>query len=193
MIPGEYLCEGEPIELNAGRMPSIEIALQVGGVQETVEVTSEAPIVDVTSSKVATTVEHDVMQNIPKGRSFQSLIPFAPGARQEPLQGAAAGGRTNGFQIDGASDSENVFLIDGVNTTNIQNGGVGKNFQTDFVQEVQIKSSSFEAEFGGATGGVVQAITKSGSNDFHGEFGINIDSQKWNAGPRAVPACRPGW
>ena len=80
------------------------------------------------------------------------MIPFAAGARNEPLQGG-----TNGFQIDGASDGENVYLIDGVNTTNIQNGGVGKSFQMDFVEEVQIKSSSFEAEYGGALGGVINA------------------------------------
>ncbi len=111
------------IDLAAGRLPSIDVQLQVGAVAETVEVLATAPLVDVTQSKVAVTVEHEILQDIPKGRSFQSVIPFAPGARQEPLQGV-----TNGFQIDGASDSENVYLIDGVNTTNIQNGGVGKNF-----------------------------------------------------------------
>src|SRR5439155_444109 len=116
-----------------------------------------------------------IMDNIPKGRSFESLIPFAPGARQEPLQGS------NGFQIDGASDSENVYLIDGINTTNIQNGGVGKNFQTDFIQEVQIKSSSFEAEYGGALGGVINAIPKRGSNVWHGEFLTYLRTNALNA------------
>src|SRR5437879_12546969 len=78
--------------------------------------------------------------------------------------------RDGGFQIDGASDGENVYLIDGINTTNIQNGGVGKSFQTDFIQEVQIKSSSFEAEYGGALGGVINAVPKRGSNAWHGEL-----------------------
>ena len=76
----------------------------------------------------------------------------------------------NGFQIDGASDGENVYLIDGVNTTNIQNGGVGKSFQMDFVEEVQVKSSSFEAEYGGALGGVINAVAKRGSNNWHGSL-----------------------
>lgn len=157
------------IDLSSGRLPIIDVQLQVGSVGETIEVSSEAPQVDVTQSKVSVTVSHEEMQNIPKGRSFQSLIPFAPGARQEPLQGARSD-RGNGFQIDGASDSENVYLIDGVNTTNIQNGGVGKSFQSDFIQEVQIKSSSFEAEFGGALGGVINAVPKRGSNGWHGEL-----------------------
>jgi len=142
------------IALSAGRLPTIDIILELGQMQETVVVTGEAPIVDVTQSKVAVTVDLNVINSIPKGRSFQSLIAFAPGARQEPLQ-SGSGSRDNGFQINGASDSENVYLIDGINTTNIVNGGVGKNFQVDFLQEVQIKSASFEAEYGGALGGVV--------------------------------------
>ncbi len=167
------------INLAAGRLPLIDVQLQVGVVAETVEVTSEAVMLDSTQSKVAVTVPQYLLQIIPKGRSFQSLIPFAPGARQEPMQ--SGGDRTNGFQIDGASDSENVYLIDGVNTTQIQNGGVGKNFQMDFVQEIQIKSSSFEAEHGGALGGVINAVSKSGSNDWHGEIFTYLNSNSLNA------------
>jgi hypothetical protein len=93
---------------------------------------------------------------------------MAPGARQEPMQSTTSN-RGGGYQIDGAADGENVYMVDGVNATNILSGGVGKNFQTDFIQEVQIKSSSFEAEYGGALGGVINAIPKRGSNDWHGE------------------------
>src|SRR5262249_51119419 len=131
-------------------------------------------------SKVAVTVEKQVLQNIPTGRSFQSVIPFAPGARMEPLQGSTSN-RENGFQIDGATDSENVYLIDGVNTTNIQNGGVGKSFQMEFIEEVQIKSSSFEAEHGGALGGVINAVPKRGSNNWHGSILTYIRSNWMNA------------
>ena len=157
------------LALEVGRLPNVDIQLEVGTASEVIEVSGAAPIVDLTQSKVAVTVDHDQIDNMPKGRSFQSLIPFAPGARQEPLQGAR-GNRTNGFQIDGASDGENVYLIDGINTTDVNVGGVGKNFQSDFIQEVQIKSSSFEAEYGGALGGVVNAVAKRGSNAWHGEF-----------------------
>src|SRR5437879_11045114 len=89
--------------------------------------------------------------------------------------------RDGGFQIDGASDGENVYLIDGINTTNIQNGGVGKSFQTDFIQEVQIKSSSFEAEFGGALGGVINAVPKRGSNSWHGSLLTYLRTNALNA------------
>ncbi|HZT38414.1 MAG TPA: TonB-dependent receptor [Bryobacteraceae bacterium] len=178
--PGFRVYRQSNIDLSVGRLPSIDVQLQVGGVAETVEVTTEATMIDTTQSKVAVNVPEEVILNIPKGRSFQSLIPFAPGARQEPLQGSSSS-RDNGFQIDGASDSENVYLIDGVNTTNIQNGGVGKSFQMDFIQEIQIKSSSFEAEYGGALGGVINAVPKRGSNSWHGSLVTYIRTNALNA------------
>ena len=168
------------LKIQAGALPSINFDLKVGTESQTVEVSDAAVEVDVTQSKVQTNITQEVLQAVPRGRSFQSVIPLAPGARMEPLQGTTSG-RTNGFQIDGATDSENVYMIDGINTTNIQNGGVGKNFQDDFTQEVQIKSSSFEAEFGGALGGVINAVPKRGSNKWHGEFKAYFQFSSLNA------------
>jgi outer membrane receptor protein involved in Fe transport len=178
--PGFRTYKQPRIDLAVGRLPTINAQLEVGVVTETIMVTGEAPMIDTTQSKVAVTVESQILDNIPKGRSFQSVIPFAPGARQEPLQGNRDN-RENGFQIDGASDSENVYLIDGVNITDIQSGGVGKSFQMDFIQEVQIKSSSFEAEYGGALGGVINAVPKRGSNDWHGALLTYIRTNALNA------------
>jgi outer membrane receptor protein involved in Fe transport len=194
LAPGEYVITVSAkgfrtsrqggIDLTVGRMPSLDIKLEVGALAETVEVSGEAPLVDTTQSKVAVTVQHEVLDNLPKGRSFQTLIPFAPGARGEPLQGGA----TSGFQIDGASDGENVYMVDGVNITNIQNGGVGKSFQMEFVQEVQVKTSSFEAEFGGALGGVINVVPQKGSNAWHGTLVSYLSSNAFNAnnGDRAL-------
>ncbi len=98
--------------------------------------------------------------------------------RNEPL--------TGGFQIDGASGSENTFIIDGHEVTNFRTGTLNdnNNIPFQFVQEVQVKSSGFEAEFGGATGGVVNVVTKSGSNDWHGDVGISFRPAELQAGPR---------
>jgi hypothetical protein len=148
------------IALSAGRLPILDVLLEVGQLSETVTVSADAVILDTTQSKVAVTLPSAILDFVPKGRSFESMIPFAPGARSEPLQ--------SGYQIDGASDGENVFMVDGVNTTNIVNGGSGKSFQMDFIEEVNIKSSSFEAEYGGALGGVINAVPKRGSNNWHG-------------------------
>jgi len=169
------------LELKTGGLPNLNFTLQVGAITQEVNVSAEgvAPV-DVTLSKVQTNVTNEILEAVPKSRSFQSVIPFAPGARQEPLQGARES-RLNGYQIDGATDSENVYMIEGVNITNIQSGGVGKDFQSDFIQEVQIKSSSFEAEYGGALGGVINAVPKRGSNAWHGEVKGYFQSAALNA------------
>lgn len=176
------------IELTVGRLPNIDIRLEVGAVAETVEVSDVSPIVDVTRSNAAVVVDRETLNNIPKGRSFQSVIPFAAGARQEPLQGGTST-RDNGYQIDGASDSENVYLVDGVNITDIKSGGVGKNFQVDFIEEVQIKSGGFEAEYGGALGGVINVVPKRGSNQWHGSLLTYVRSNVLNAND----ACASGY
>ena len=179
------------IDLAVGRLPTIDVHMEVGTITQTVEVSETAPIVDVTQSKVAVTVTKEDLQNMPVGRSFQSVIPFAAGARQEPLQGGRYD-RSNGFQIDGAADSENVYLIDGVNITDIQSGGVGKGFQMDFIQEIQIKSSGFEAEYGGALGGVINAVPKHGSNQWHGSVFDYLRTNNLNANDPCISGYTSG-
>jgi hypothetical protein len=177
--PGEYALSATAagfrafkvtgIKLDVGKTPTFDLALELGEVTQTIEVTSTAVLIDVTSSNVSTAIPQDVIENIPKGRSFQTLIPFAPGARQEPLQSKRVDrGRANGYQIDGASDSENTYLVEGLDTSNIQTGGVKQDVVFEFVQEVQVKTSGLEAQYGGAMGGVVNVIQKRGSNQWHG-------------------------
>src|SRR2546423_3592068 len=101
------------LELRTGALPTIGFTMQVGGITQEVSVSAEAAVIDITQSKVQTNVTEEVLTAIPKLRSFQSVIPFAPGARQEPLQ-SARDNRNAGYQINGASDAENVYLIDGV-------------------------------------------------------------------------------
>ncbi len=172
------------LNLKAGDLPNLNFQLTVGS-ETVIDVSTAVAMVDVTQSKVETTITNEVLQEIPKGRSFQSVIPFAPGARQEPLQsttsGTLNGNRTGGFQIDGASDSENVYSSEGVNVTDIVGGGVGYNVPMEFVQDVQVKSSSFEAEYGGAMGGVVNVVQQKGSSNWHGSIFTYYRSSAMNA------------
>jgi hypothetical protein len=164
------------IKLEVGRALPIDFSLEVGAVAATVEVQATPEIVDTTSSKAGINLSADVINNIPKGRSFTSMIALAPGARSEPLQA--------GFQIDGSSDGENVYAFEGMDTTNVQTGGVGVNIPLDFVQEVNIKSSGFEAEYGGALGGVVNIVSKRGSNNWHGSGLLYYTSNALQASDR---------
>jgi len=148
----------------------------------TVDVTGEAALIDVTETKNQTNISTRQIEGLPKGTGFTSLLKVDPSTRADALGGQ--------FTVNGSTGPENSFLIDGQETQNYYNGLLNTNNDIPYqaIQEIQIKSSGFEAEFGGATGGVVQAITKSGSNTFHGEFGINFDSYKLDAGPRPVLA-----
>ncbi len=154
-------------ELAVGRRTNIDATLKVGAASEVVEVTGQAPQIDVSQSKVQTNVTSDVLADVPKGRSFQSVIQFAPGSRAEPLQGGPANGAI-GYQIDGATNAENSYMVEGQETASVQYGNAQTNVPMEFTQEIVIKSSGFEAEHGGAIGGIVNVIQKRGSNEWHG-------------------------
>ena len=146
-----------------GKQLTIDLVLKLAGVSESVTVTGESPLIDVKQNAAFATLQREAIDRMPKGRDFQSVLKTAPGAQDESKSG--------GIQIDGASGSENKWVIDGVDTTNLQNGTSGKTMYLDFIQEVQVKSSGYNAEYGGATGGVINVLTKSGSNQFHGQGG----------------------
>ena len=168
------------VNLSVGQTLKADVTLQLAGVSETVQVSAERPIVDVKTAASSLVVDRAFIDNIPKGRNAINLATLAPGANQE-----AKGG---GISIDGASGSENRFFIDGVDTTNIQNGTSAKPILSEFVDQVQVRSSGYPAEFGGATGGVINVITRSGTNSFSGEFGSYYSSNDLNG--KARPTLR---
>src|SRR5213079_2479487 len=92
------------------------------------------------------------------GRTYDSVLTLAPGASTD----------ATGFQFGGAIGLENNFLIDGVNTTSPSFGSIGTQLTLEFVGETEIITGGYNAEYGRATGGIVNVITKSGSNQFHG-------------------------
>jgi hypothetical protein len=176
------------IPLEVGKLPTLDLKLEVGATEQTIEVSSEAPLVDTTQSKVQTNVTADTLNGIPKGRSFQSVIQFAPGARYEPLQST---GGYNGYQIDGASNAENSFLVEGQETKDVSSGQTKTNTPIEFIQEVQVKSAGFEAEYGGALGGVINVIQKRGGNAWHGSIFTYYRGDAFNAAPSRQERYEP--
>ena len=142
-------------------------------------------MLDVASARTTTTISAKLIEQLPRGRTFNTLLQVAPGVRAEPKAGSAGVG---GYQFDGASGSENVFIVDGVDVSNIRNASLGTSdaIPFEFVQEVQVKSGGFEAEFGGALGGVVNVVSKSGSDKFHGEALYQFTGSTLNTGPRGT-------
>ena len=155
--------KSDVVELTLGQVLKVNLAMEIGGLTESVQITAESPIIDVKNSAAGQNINAAFIDRLPKGRDFTSLVTLAPGANQES--------RSGGISIDGASASENKWYIDGADTTNLRTGVSGKPLLTEFVEQVQVKSSGYAAEFGGSTGGVVNVVTKSGSNLFHGDVG----------------------
>ncbi len=177
------------IVVTTGSLKDINVSLKATGGEIVVDVSTEAASqIDTTVSKVQTNVTNQIIQGIPKGRSFQSVITFAPGARLEPLQDQRFG---QGYQIDGASSTENSFLVEGQETSGVVRGAGDTNVPFEFVQEVQVKSSGFEAEYGGALGGVINVVQKRGSNTWHGSVFSYYQSNIFNAAPSRALRLNP--
>ncbi|MBC8132843.1 MAG: carboxypeptidase regulatory-like domain-containing protein, partial [Deltaproteobacteria bacterium] len=143
------------------------VPLQVA-VEETYVIKRKAAAVDVGSARLGVTVDEEYMQYIPTDRTFGDLMLKAPGAFLES---------SGSVSIAGASGLENVYVMDGLNVTGMEYGDImnrlpnasgGSNLSLDFIRELQVNTGGYNAEFGGAMGGVVNVITKSGSNEFHG-------------------------
>ncbi|MGE0246264.1 MAG: carboxypeptidase regulatory-like domain-containing protein [Pyrinomonadaceae bacterium] len=157
------------------------VTLRAAGVGAIVDVTADNTVqIDPGSTKIDTNITKRVIEDLPKGTTFTSLLKIAPNVRPESLAG--------GFQIDGASGSENVFVIDGQEVTNFRTGtlNASNNIPFEMVQEVQVKSTGFEAEYGGATGGVINVVTAGGNNKWRGNFGTSFEPAKLQGGNRPV-------
>jgi hypothetical protein len=165
----------EDIDVSIGeRVVLPNIVLRLGGITEQVEVVAAPPAVDTTSSAIGSTLDSDFLARIPTQRQVTDVVYLAPGVSTSGDVGEA------NPSISGATGLENQYIIDGVNVSNPGYGGVGSysivfgslgsGVPFDFVQEVQVRTGGYEAEFGQATGGVVQAVTKSGGNTFNGSL-----------------------
>ena len=174
----------QTIEIGLGVKATVNAILAVGAVTEVITVEGASPLIDTTSSRSATNINTDQLQNLPKvGRSFNSLLPMAPGVFLEPKNGT---GGVGGVQVGGSSGSENGFYIDGAEVSDLRRGSLqsANAIPFEFIQEVQIKAGAFEAEFGGATGGVINVATRSGTNAFHGSVGVSFTGDALNSPDR---------
>ncbi len=158
-----------------GKTSSVEANMKVGAATEVVEVSGAAQAIDVSSTTVAHNVTIDEIDRLPKPRDFQSIAVFSPSVNTGQIEG--------GYQINGASAAENAYYVDGVATNSVIDGSARQTATFDYIQEVQVKTTGLDAEFGGALGGVVSAVTKSGGNAYHGDLHYYYYGNKLNAGP----------
>jgi hypothetical protein len=181
------------IRVDLGKTFKLDVIMQTGALREEVVVTGQIPVVDVRKSATAVNITKEAFSKLPKSsRNFLSIATQQAGINYEREFDNSSG--EDGFStetgtsisFDGASASENTFFIDGMNTTTMEGGVSGNNLSTDFIEEVQVKSSGYAAEYGGSMGGVINVITRSGGNEYHGDLTMYYDSDWLRGAPRDV-------
>lgn len=174
----------QQVQLSLGARTELNFSLASGKV-ETLTVTGQtSPVIDRSTTSIGGTITENLIEAVPLGRNFNSTFYLAPGVNtSDPGNGTGTDGpNSTGIanpSISGGSGLENNFIVDGINITDTGFGALGAysrvfgslgtavNF--DFIKEVQVKTGGFEPEFGQSAGGVVNAITKSGTNSVSGD------------------------
>lgn len=189
------------IQLKVGSKVNLPLALVVSGASETVDVTSAAPLIETTRTQVSSTVDNRQVEQLPvNGRNFIDFVLLTPGVTRDVRTGdisfAGQRGTLNSLTVDGA-DNNNTFF--GQTTGRTGSGRAPYQFSQDAVQEFQVNSNSYSAELGRAGGAVINVITKSGTNAFHGtgfwfyrDRGLNADDpiNKQTAAIAGTPVAR---
>ena len=171
------------LDLAAGDRARLDAKMQVGAVAENVLVTAESPLVQTDSATLSSLVTEKAVQDLPvNGRNFVRLVQLVPGANEGVPNSLASGTRpddrrqTSAVSINGALDNQNNQLLDGIDNNERFIGTMVVKPSIDAIAEVKVQTNMYTAEVGRTAGGVVNILTKSGSNDFHGsafEFNRN--------------------
>lgn len=159
----------EGVRLSVGIESSLDATLNLGNVEETVTVTAQTPLVETTSKEVGGHITSDQFETLPsQNRSFVMFARLLPGVNASPSTESTA---SDALFINGQDDNNNSFNVDGAENSDDAIGaraGAQTRTALDSIQELQILTTQFDAEFGRTQGGVINAVTKSGANDFHG-------------------------
>jgi len=164
------------VTLTVGSEAVLNFEMKVGGVAEEMTVTAEAPVVETTTAAVQTSLNREMIDLLPLiGRDYTSLLRLAPGAQN-----------SNGTSFTGSRGRSNQWYIDGVDNSEDISGYSRQSPAVDSIQEVQVLVNGFKAEYGSASGGVVNVITRSGTNDMRGSaFFLFRDESMMSRSPYA--------
>jgi outer membrane receptor protein involved in Fe transport len=165
------------VRVSLGQEATINVALKAS-MAESIIVTAEAPLVDVSQTTTGVNLTAKQFESLPTARSFQQLTAMAPGVSMD-MADSRSNALENSPTVGASSAPENNYIIDGLSTTDIQYGTSGTNLTMNFVQEVQIMTGGYPAEYGRSTGGVFNVITKSGGNDITGDVFAYYQDSSW--------------
>jgi len=161
-LPGFNTLVRKDIYLDFSQTLALNVTLEQAAIEEQVTVVGQSPMIDVKSTTKGQVMTKEIFMSLPRGRAFDSLVSTIPGVTNEDF--------TAGVSVDGATGAENMFYADGADVTDFHLGTKGQNMVLELVDEVKVTASGYNAEFGGSMGGVVNVITRSGGNVFHGDI-----------------------
>ena len=154
------------VTVSVGKEVFIGVAVDTSVTKgETIAIQGAAPIVDQGSTKIGATITSDYTNNVPTQRTFGEVMASAAGAQDDRY----------GVSFAGATSAENTYVVEGLNTTDTGFGVLSSNLPNEFIQETEVITGGYNAEFGRATGAIVNVVTKSGSNEFHGSVFGHIE------------------
>jgi hypothetical protein len=160
------------VEVSLGAAMTVDLTLRME-TEERVVVGGKTPLIDTTSTTTGANYTSGVIDRLPVSRNYADIVRSNPGVS---IDVGDTEGRFLSLAIYGATSAENQWIVDGVNTTSVSKGTQGKAISNEFVQEVEVKAGGYQAEYGRALGGVINVITKSGGNAFHGDGFVYYDS-----------------
>jgi len=163
-------------KVDSDRTTEVPMTMSLAAASETITVTGQQPVVDRTNVSANTQISTKEYERAPIGRSYQTLMTLAPGVIDQP--GNGSGGNP---QVHGAQNTGNVYLFDGLDATDTTTGTFGSNLNFESIQEVSVQTSGMSAEYGRASGAVLNVITKSGTNKFEGSLKSIQTNDGWNA------------
>ena len=156
----------DDVELTVNRTLTLDIPLEVGAVQEQVDVVEYAQLLNPTTAATGTTITPQQIREMPtNGRNYLDLMQLVPGV---VINRQANVGSDNATPVLGERSGNNNFLIDGQPNKDTVSGGAASQFNQETIAEFQVLTAGFRAEFGQASGAIVNVITKSGGNEYHG-------------------------
>lgn len=173
------------VELTLNRTLTLDVQLEVGAVTERVDITAESQVLDPTTSATGTTVTPRQIQDLPvNGRNYLDLLQLVPGT---VINRQANAGSDNSTPVLGERAGNNNFFIDGQPNKDTINGGAAAQFNQETIAEFQVLTAGYRAEFGQASGAIVNVLTKSGGNDLHGLASLFYRNNAFDSGNSLDP------
>jgi len=170
----------EKIVVEVGRITTVDVPLSIGGQSTTVEVTADAPVINTNDSSNSTNINQTSINELPiNGRRASSFVLLTPGVVPDGAFGLISfrgiSGLLNNSTVDGGDNNQAFFSEERGRTR------ISSSISQDAVREFQVNTSNYSAEFGRAAGGVVNTVTKSGTNEFHGSLFYYLRDNKFGS------------